>query len=122
MDHHSETELKEYIQKKSTDYHALPESESTFVFVMIEQQVIQAIFQYMASQGLRPGAFDLQMILDAEDDDSDGVPPEGVDATLMSLMPAIHPTGQEVHQYPLSVMALWDFFYRKFWPLCFEEN
>ncbi len=113
--------LKALIQERAKEYHALKESEDEWVFETIEQQVIDRIFRYMVSMGVTSNGYDLQKILDAEDDDDDGVPPEGADAALMNLMPPVHPADRDGTQYTPDIMEVWDAFYRAFWPHYFED-
>jgi hypothetical protein len=121
MQHNSINNLRSVIEERAREYHAIKGAEDEWEFETIEQDVIHRIFRYMASTGLTINGCDLQKILDAEDDEDEGVPPEGVDATLMNLMLAIHPADRKENQYTPDIVELWDVFYRAFWPHYFED-
>jgi len=55
----------------------------------IEWNTIYAIFEYAFERGFRPPDYNLRALLDAENDESPGVPETGCDAALMGLVERI---------------------------------
>jgi hypothetical protein len=79
--------------------------------------VIYTIFEYMYASGFTIEGYDLLKLLDAEDDDDEGVPPEGVDGTLLELMDRIHDPDHSDHIItPPDIRQLWNDFCETSWP------
>lgn len=62
---------------------------------VIEWQTLVAIFEYGALAGFEAPDYDLRAILDADDDDSPGVPDIGCQAALIDLIERIVAPEQE---------------------------
>jgi hypothetical protein len=79
-------ELIATIQSKGVRYLECAEDWEAEI---IEWQVICTIFECGLAQGFNPPDYDLQAILEADDDESDGVPEIGCEAALIDLIERI---------------------------------
>jgi len=63
----SKAELKDFIEAKSEEYHNA--GEETWLFEEIEREVILEIFRYFKDQGYRFDGFDLNLMLDGDEEE-----------------------------------------------------
>lgn len=83
----------------------------------LEQEPLLAIFEYCDSIGIQVDGYDIRKILDAEDDEDDGVPPEGRQEALMNLQTRMtEPDCSDPIEVPLEVKKLFEHYEKSFWP------
>jgi len=79
-------ELLSLIKRNGQQYLACDEDWEAEI---IEWKTLVAIFEYGAQNGFQAPNYDIRAILDAEDDESPGVPDIGCEAALIDLMERI---------------------------------
>jgi hypothetical protein len=84
---------------------------------VLEIECYEAIFEYMDGVGVKIDGVDIRKLLDAEDDEDDGVPDAGVEATLFDIMERIcAPEHKNAISVPIEVKQLFDCYHETFWP------
>jgi hypothetical protein len=105
------TEIISYIDKNAKVFHA---AEEEWEMEELEMDVIRMIFQYCVDQKISFEGFDLEMLLNPEDDE--GLPGNR-DEMMFDLIRRISGDYKEGNvEAPDEVVQLFDHLYKKFYP------
>jgi hypothetical protein len=115
MNYENIDDIRDLILRKAVR-HRLDEVED-WEAEIIELECSQAIFEYIFATGLIIEDVDLRKLLDAVDDEDEGVPEAGVDATFEDITQRIcNPEHDNPIAAPAAVKQLFAFYYETFWP------
>lgn len=113
-------EIKTLIDKNAVQHKSASDDDS-WLYESLEIEVLHAIFDYCDFIGLKIEGYDIRRILDAEDDEDEGVPPEGSYQALLNLQ--IRMTESDIPnpiQIPNEVKELFEYYEKSFWPDLYE--
>lgn len=104
------------IDKNARAHQSVPDDDE-YEAELLEQEVFSAIFEYCDAVGVKAEGYDIRKILDAEDDDDDGVPPEGCQEALLDLQRRMtDPEAPDPIPVPGEVKELFAHYEKSFWP------
>lgn len=113
-------EIVGLIDKNSKEY-KLASEEDAWHWESLENECLFAIFEYCDSIGLKIDGYDLRKILDADEDDNEGVLPQGIIETLFTIQERIiDPNASDFIQAPKEVKELFKYYKKSFWPLYYD--
>lgn len=108
--------IKSLIDQNAAEHKTVSEDDS-WHYEALERYILMTIFEYCHQLGIQIEGIDLRKLLDAEDDEDEGVPPEGVEPTLWALQDRMtDPKSLNPIPVPDEVVELFNYYSKTFWP------
>jgi hypothetical protein len=117
-DHDNIDEVKALIKSNAAKHRNVSDDlDDLWEAEILERECFRAVFEYIDGVGVKIDDVDIRKLLDAEDDEDDGVPDVGVDETLYDIMDRIcDPEHRNAISAPIEVKQLFDCYNETFWP------